>query len=60
MAAKLLRLPDVKEITGLSTSTIYAKMSRGEFPKPIKLGARAVAWKVTEIHDWIESRPVAA
>lgn len=60
MPAKLLRLPDVKDLTGMSTSTIYAKMSRGEFPKPIKLGARAVAWRVADISEWIETRPVAA
>lgn len=60
MTAKLIRLPTVKEMTGMATSTIYAMMSRGEFPKPIKLGARAVAWKVEDIASWIDTRQVAA
>ena len=60
MNAKLIRLPAVKQMTGMATSTIYASMARGEFPKPIKLGARAVAWRVEEIEHWIDSRQAAA
>jgi len=40
--AKLLRLPDVKAVTGLSKSTIYAKIADGTFPKQISLGPRIV------------------
>lgn len=52
---KVLRLPDVMELTGLSRSTIYAYMESGNFPKPIKLGARAVGWRQTDIDEWISS-----
>lgn len=52
----ILRLPKVKERTGLSRSTIYLKISRGEFPKPISLGARAVGFIEAEIEAWLESR----
>ena len=38
MEMKILRLPQVKEITGLSRSTIYLHMSEGSFPKKIDLG----------------------
>jgi len=33
MNHKLLRLPDVKSITGLSKSTIYARIAEGTFPR---------------------------
>ena len=38
----ILRLPDVKRSTGLSRSTIYQRITRGTFPKPVSLGGRAV------------------
>lgn len=51
-----LRLPQVKARTGLSRSSLYAKISRGEFPPPVNLGARAVGWLESEIDEWISDR----
>jgi prophage regulatory protein len=57
MAHTVLRLPAVKARTGLSRSSIYLKVSRNEFPKPILLGGpRAVGWIESEITEWIEQR----
>lgn len=56
MTQKLLRRPDVEARTGLSRSTIYDWMKRGEFPQPVKLGSRLVAWRENDIGDWLESR----
>lgn len=55
MAQTILRLPKVKERTGLSRSTIYLKASKGTFPKSISLGenARSVGWIEAEIEAWI-------
>lgn len=53
---KILRLPAVKEITGYSRSSIYLKVSQGNFPMPISLGARSVGWLESEIAGWIEQR----
>ena len=50
---KLLRLSAVKEITGLSRSSIYADPS---IPKPVKIGSRAVAWVEDEIREWVNTR----
>jgi prophage regulatory protein len=50
----ILRLPAVKERTGLSRSTIYQRIAKGRFPKPISLGARAVGWVESDIEDWIK------
>ena len=53
---RILRRPEVEQWTGLSRSTIYAMMAEGAFPKPVKLGKRAVGWPARTIADWIESR----
>ena len=52
---RVLRLRDVKARTGQATSTIYAAMASGKFPRPIPLGERAVGWLEAEIDSWIES-----
>jgi prophage regulatory protein len=54
-----VRLPSVIERTGLSESTIYRLVRRGEFPSPRKLGAHAVGWKASAVAHWCESRPDA-
>jgi prophage regulatory protein len=52
----LLRLPMVMRITGLARSTIYKLISQNQFPVPIKLSKRAVAWLQSEVEGWISSR----
>jgi len=52
----LLRLPMVIRITGLARSTIYKLISQNQFPVPIKLSKRAVAWLQSEIESWVSSR----
>ncbi len=57
MSAKCIwRLPEVMARTGLGRSSIYDKVSKGEFPPPINLGPRAVGWIAEEIIDWIQTR----
>ena len=53
MAQAILRLPTVRQRCGLSRSTIYLRISRGTFPKPVNLGARAVGWIEAEIEEWL-------
>jgi len=57
---KLLRLPQVKSITGLSKSTIYARISECTFPKQIPLGPRLVVWLESDIQKWISEQVAAA
>ena len=56
---RLLRLPQVVELTGLRRSTIYKRISEGSFPRPYSLGGRAVAWKDSDIKAWQDSLVVA-
>ena len=52
----LIKLTTVKSMTGLSKSSIYAMMQKGQFPKSVTIGARAVAWIEAEIQNWIEEK----
>lgn len=52
----IMRLPEVLNRTGLGRSTIYLKIADGTFPKPVRLGARAVGWLESDISDWVLSR----
>ena len=56
MSKKFIRLPEVKRITGLSRSSIYLRMSNGEFPQRISLGGRAIAWLDTDVFQWLDDR----
>ena len=54
MVTTILRLPAVKARTGLARSTIYLRVSQGKFPKPVRLGGRAVGWPEAEIQEWLQ------
>lgn len=51
-----LRLPKVIERTGLSRSSIYAMISAGRFPSPVRIGLRAVAWREADLDTWSDDR----
>jgi prophage regulatory protein len=57
MTEVLQKLQDVIKATALSRSSIYLKISEGKFPRPLKLGVRAVAWRSSDIQRWISERP---
>jgi len=52
---ELLRRIQVQKKTGLSKSGIYSGLKNKTFPKPVKIGPRAVAWRKSEINGWIDS-----
>ena len=51
----ILRLPDVMLHTGLSRSTIYARVKDGQLAPPINLGGRAVGWLTSDVDAYITS-----
>ena len=60
---RVVRLPEVLEITGLSRTTIWRREREGSFPAPFRLGGegtRAVGWREQDIYDWIDSLSSAA
>lgn len=58
--SRISKLPEVQHRTGLGRTSIYNKMARGEFPKSIRIGVRAVGWFEADIDRWIAERVEAA
>lgn len=56
---RLLRRAEVQRDTGLSRSTLYRKIAASEFPAPIQLSEKSVAWVESEVASWI-ARTIAA
>jgi predicted DNA-binding transcriptional regulator AlpA len=55
-----IRLPEVKTVTGLSKTSLYALIKEKSFPAPVRLGPRAVAWVKSEIRQWALERVQAS
>jgi prophage regulatory protein len=56
MLPRILRLPDVKSVTGLSRSTIYLYIQKGYLTKPVRLGERSVGWPESELSALLSAR----
>ena len=54
-----LRLPSVLQITGLGRSTIYRMVADNRFPRPVRIGQRAIAWRQSDLESWSEARPTS-
>lgn len=52
-ALSILRRKQVEQETGLSRSTIYARIKLGTFPAPIQLGPRCVGWRRSAINAFL-------
>jgi len=59
MSQRFLRMAQLRQITGLSKSTIYRLEELGRFPARLKLTGRASAWRMGEVLRWMEARPRA-
>ena len=53
----VVRMRQLVTLVGLSRSTIYVLVSKGRFPVPIRLGDKAVGWRIDEIEQWVNARP---
>ncbi|MFI3221567.1 MAG: AlpA family transcriptional regulator [Methylococcaceae bacterium] len=58
--SNIIRLPRTIQKTGLSRSTIYTLISRGEFPTRIKLSIRVMGFYEADIDAWIAERAAAS
>lgn len=54
---RLLRLKRVCDVVTLSKTSIYDRLARGEFPQPVRIGNRNVAWREADIVAWIDGLP---
>jgi prophage regulatory protein len=56
MATHNIRFHEVMARTGLGRSSIDLLEKRGEFPRRVRVGARAVRWDEDEITGWLQAR----
>ena len=52
---RIVRRDEVSKLTGLARATIYKKVQDRSFPPPIRLGARSVGWRLTDIDTWLQA-----
>jgi len=54
---KILRAPDVIEMTGLSRVTLWRLERARKFPLRLRLSNNAVGWRDDEVIAWLNSLP---
>lgn len=57
-ADRLLRVHEVEARTSLHRATLYKRMARGQFPQPVRVGIRRIAWRESDIARWQDSLAV--
>jgi len=57
---RLIKLPEVKHLTGKGRSAIYREMKEGSFPKNLSLGGSSRGWRESDVQDWITKQILAA
>jgi len=53
---RILRLAQVRSVTGLCRSSIYQLQAQNRFPQSVKIGPRAVGWVESAVQKWVEER----
>ena len=56
MTNKIIKLPEVKELTTFCRSTIYRLIQQGKFPQQVKLAERSSGWVEQEVLDYLDDR----
>lgn len=55
---RAIRLPEAMDMVGMSRSWVYARIAKGEFPKPAYQFGGAKAWSLTEVLAWIDKQRI--
>ncbi|EGQ8447177.1 TPA: helix-turn-helix transcriptional regulator [Vibrio alginolyticus] len=55
---RLVRESERRLITSISRSQAWKLEKQGLYPKRVKLGSRSIAWRLSELLDWVETRGV--
>ena len=51
---RLIKLGEVVRLTTLSKPSIYRMTAAGKFPKPLRTGEGRIAWRESEVREWLE------
>jgi prophage regulatory protein len=57
---KFIRLPEIMRRYPLSRTTIYRLIGLGQFPAPVKISSRSVAWPESSVEAWAQAKLGAA
>ena len=57
---RFYRLPQLKAYLNVSSSSIWAWVKAGKFPKPVKLSENITAWRASEVEEWSQSKIAAS
>jgi len=58
---RLIRMPELEVLTGLSRATIYRLIRQGRFVAPVALAANSRGWFASQVRAWQEGlRPTGA
>jgi prophage regulatory protein len=53
---RLLRLPQVEQVTGLKKSTLYRLMRERKFVQCVQVTPRCTAWPESQVLQWVQDR----
>lgn len=56
---EILKRREVERLTGLSKSSLYARVAAGTMPRPVSLGGQSVGWYLHEIQEYLANLPRA-
>lgn len=51
---RLIRLPELLELTGTSKSTLWRWIRNGSFPPGVRSGPNSVRWRASQVQDWMD------
>lgn len=54
---RLLKIDEVIAQTNICRTTIYKFIREGQFPSPVRVGAKAVRWRQSDINEYLASLP---
>ena len=54
---QLMTAKDVVNVTKLSRVSIYRAAKQGRFPCPVRIGARQIRWRSTDVQAWVNNLP---
>lgn len=57
---RILGIDEVVRLSGLSPATVWRAIKAGTFPAPVRISARRVGWRASDIRSWIASRQAAS
>ena len=55
---RLLKLPEVCRIVGISRMTVYLRMDDAGFPRPLDIGGNSVRWRESDVRAWVNALPL--